>query len=304
MLALCPLLAGLHLPEPLRPAVVLREPTVFPTADGLWPMGATLGFLLRLREADRVPVDHNQALWRSLATVEFESGDDGFVPLHATPLRSYFELAATLRGERVHAAAEGVDSFRYVDERALLRSPAASWTWTVEERSRLEARTREAATLSKAVVSGRNEPERVLRLTGGAGMPPSDPKVERRLALAEVFGGDAFELLGPVEEVWSLGEREGRGKTMVVYSEAPFSLEWRRGADAGDDQVMAEALDYAGPGGEKQRLFFVAASGANVRDARYLLVSDRGGDIFAARSLLPDYMSVKRLRWPAARGER
>ncbi|MCB1237882.1 MAG: hypothetical protein KDM91_22645, partial [Verrucomicrobiae bacterium] len=65
--ALVPLFAGLDFADSDRfPAVTVRNPTLYPTTDGLWPMGAAGTFLFRLGRAAEQPVDHNQALWLAI----------------------------------------------------------------------------------------------------------------------------------------------------------------------------------------------------------------------------------------------
>ena len=52
--------------------LVISESTLYPTADGFWPMGAYGDFYGRLAMADEVAVDHNQEVWAAWEAVSEE----------------------------------------------------------------------------------------------------------------------------------------------------------------------------------------------------------------------------------------
>lgn len=93
-----PLVIGIHLPFISAPRLTLTTPTLFPTADGVMPMGAYGSFLvLRLRNANAQFVDHNQAVWQAAQATQFEMSSDGSVPILETHLPMYLRLAARLQ---------------------------------------------------------------------------------------------------------------------------------------------------------------------------------------------------------------
>lgn len=98
MTALLLLFVGVRLPELSRPRIVMTNPSLFPSGDGFYPMGAAGEFMLRLRHASERPVDHNQMLWSAVRSAKFEFSSAGTMPVLSTPMFGYFMLEASLRG--------------------------------------------------------------------------------------------------------------------------------------------------------------------------------------------------------------
>ena len=72
--AAVPLVIGVRIPALNEPRLVFAsEQSRYPTADGHWPMGGSVGFLSGFRgERGAAGLDHNGRLWKSLATVDFQ----------------------------------------------------------------------------------------------------------------------------------------------------------------------------------------------------------------------------------------
>ena len=101
VLCLLPLAVGVQFPFLKSPRITLTTPTLFPTADGVMPMGAYTRFLVpRLSNANTQFVDHNQVLWQAAQNISFELGSSGSVPVLETHVPMYIRLAATMQGKR------------------------------------------------------------------------------------------------------------------------------------------------------------------------------------------------------------
>jgi len=70
--------------------------TLYPTADGYWPMGATVQFLYRLKDSASEPVDYNQQIWGAWSSYTFDA--QGHTKVAWDRLYRYPELAAKIRG--------------------------------------------------------------------------------------------------------------------------------------------------------------------------------------------------------------
>jgi hypothetical protein len=291
--AVAPLAAGIRLPAPARPSPVFADATLYPTADGLWPMGAYFDFLRRQKHAAREPIDHNQELWASLATVTFEE-DGGIVPVYGTAMIPYFELAATLQGKRarnVHPEQFGDYKFLYGDERMLTRSTVPMWTEAEKGRATLAL----LRTFPKTVVSRAGAAQNVLRVEPGGAPGASDPGVEKRIALGTAFAGNEYRILGEVEGPGDF-RIDAQGRVVVFYSERPFEVLVSgrgKGVSAREFHLEAQPLEYAAPSGEVRRLFVATLDGPETAGARLAQVRrDGGAPVYAARAILPVYMSV------------
>ena len=64
------LFIGIGMSSKKSGSLVVGNPTVFPTADGHWPMGSNLFFFKKLAQADDTPIDHNQRIWNAWCSVE------------------------------------------------------------------------------------------------------------------------------------------------------------------------------------------------------------------------------------------
>ncbi len=133
LVVLVPVLVGVQMPVLAQPQVTLREPTLFPSGDGHYPMGAYASFLARFRAAEREPIDHNQRVWWAARDTRFETDETGRFPIVTTPMFGYLMLSGSLQGltgeARPYPRLEGQTP--YLDSRTLSRADvkfgAAGW---------------------------------------------------------------------------------------------------------------------------------------------------------------------------------
>lgn len=121
---LVPFFIGLSMPEWGKPRPTPASPTVFPSGDGHYPMGAYASFLWRFRQAETEPIDHNQRVWWAAQSAAFEPDESGSIRVLASPMGGYLFLAASLQG--LTAQQRGWEDLRgqtfYLDSRTLARS--------------------------------------------------------------------------------------------------------------------------------------------------------------------------------------
>ncbi len=120
--SLAPWLIGVWMPTShhIRPAFL--HSTTFPTADGLFPMGAGAGFIAA-SVRDHLEIDHNQKTWDSARSVDY-SVCGATVPVMATPMSYYLDLAIRLQGKtpaRIVDLADAPCGGAYADLRAIVR---------------------------------------------------------------------------------------------------------------------------------------------------------------------------------------
>lgn len=89
---------GVELSSLRSGGMALGRSTWYPTADGLWPMGANGSFLWRLANSDAKPVDHNQRVWEAWLNVDAESLPAGRLYIESSGLRSFGYLRMTMLG--------------------------------------------------------------------------------------------------------------------------------------------------------------------------------------------------------------
>lgn len=102
--------------------------SVFPTADGVWPMGGYASFVCDLSQAEAKPVDHNQRIWsawKAMDTQYLENMEKGSIILEGT-LVSYPRLYFRYLGlsDRLRSRGENNsmrEGYRMMDSRNLVR---------------------------------------------------------------------------------------------------------------------------------------------------------------------------------------
>ncbi len=290
--AVVPIAVGIFLPVPSRPSLTLSSPSLFPTADGLWPMGCYGHFLLKLRNADESPIDHNQAIWNALKSVSFQSHDGDAIPILKTSMASYLFLAARLQGKA--NASTGwktgeTPPFLYVDERSLLRS-------SVEHSEKEDRRTETRFVLDwpNHVVSAPGHEQRILRfdLNPRSALPiKRDEEFEMRLILSEILNGNEYHLRELTSSTFKPGPSD-HGKTLVLCSRGPFSIELpgppRRIPSA---PAIRENEIHSG-----DSLHFIEIGGAQwLTESRVKIDRPQGFPLYRAITVLPDYMRVEKL---------
>jgi hypothetical protein len=273
--ALAPLLVGLHLPFPNQPRLVVSEPTLFPTGDGLQPMGALVSFLHELAVNPGHVVDHNQATWLSALRADLRPDETGRVPILQTPLESYLELAAALRGLEPYLVLEQAPAF-YTDARDLLR------IFRIPDRLRPIDRRGLSRTLRVRPAA----PEIAgccIVLADHTGLP--DEAWLDRLRLAQALKGNEYRIHPEyrTQRDFVLPLRD-EGKTVILFSRQPFAVAL---LDAGDARrgIAVERSD-------DPPLFFAVVPGADWFGAHFLVTQ---GEPMVGVTVHPDYMSVDRL---------
>jgi len=281
--SILPLLLGIYLPDPSRPRPVFTRSTEFPTADGLWPMGATLSFLNRWRHADEVPVDHNQKVWKAaLAADSTGCGPIQPVAILESDMAAYLRLA-----ERLHAAdteliswqrvASGEVSCAFIDLRSLCVA-GGGVIHPGRERSSLELLTGNG--LGMELVSPLEHGQAIVRVFSDGEI---DPRIAEYLAVAGLFQGDEFRPAGQTgdvdESAWLAGDRDG-GKSLAFSSRAAFSIGGRDAERNGNWWLLHfEAEDLAALG----KITLESRADPNTSIQRWL-------------GVLPDYMSRRALK--------
>ena len=122
---------GLNLSSMKSGKLCSADPTLYPTADGYWPMGANAWFFMRLRDAEHRALDHNQRVWDAWKSVPADDVPDrgnqvksnGLVSLGELWLRVMGKEKWPLRVERVGVIDGGKATVTLFDERSLVKMP-------------------------------------------------------------------------------------------------------------------------------------------------------------------------------------
>jgi hypothetical protein len=123
-LTVVPWLLGLNVPTLNQPRLTVFDPTRFPTGDGLFPMGAYLGFERQVLFRDHSQIDHNQRIWLASRRVVYDGCGDGTVPFLITPMSNFIEFAIRLQNKQpkpIDYMAESPCNVAYVDARSIIR---------------------------------------------------------------------------------------------------------------------------------------------------------------------------------------
>lgn len=92
-----PMVVGVRLTSMKSGGLANSSPTLYPTADGYWPMGCYGQFFSWLRDAAAKPIDHNQRVWEAWTRVESLPESFSF---RSSGLTSFGLLQATLLDEK------------------------------------------------------------------------------------------------------------------------------------------------------------------------------------------------------------
>ncbi|MCB1098072.1 MAG: hypothetical protein KDN22_21045 [Verrucomicrobiae bacterium] len=283
---LVPMVVGVRMLDATRPSVVLLDPTLFPTTDGLWPMGSYGSFLFKLRNAKECPFDHNQRVWNAVATVEFPSTEDGVVPIYRTPMSAYLGLGAVLQGKYPIISREKgfleKNPFVICDERSLRRRLVY-----LSDVKAKDSGVAELAAFTKERISLESEWEAIIRCEAPSDFENvTDSEIEFRIELASVFGGDPYV-------VWSLDKDsvfhatgQDFGKKVIIASSEPFEM-----LVDGERTASQTMLDVPG---EVAFEGYIIPRVIECQQA-FHLVSSGQGKVFVAVSELPLFMSVNNL---------
>lgn len=292
--AFVPMVIGVHLPALSSPRLIVRDATLYPSADGLWPMGAYADFIGALRRASREPIDHNQEIWAALGQTPLPSVDGPEkreVPLYWTPMLSYFKLAATLQGKRgVQYSRSHYDAAPFLigDERTLRKdaTPLSRATTLNREQARLGHRP-------KTLVSPSGLRQPIVKIEALGSLRASEVEIERRLAVTSCFAGDEFTVRPVGEDEWKWSPSR-RGKMVVFFSDAPFVPVVHFGGGR-RERVRLESMAYDVPNGERRRVYVARIDPTDSLSAARVELNETTAPLYAAQAVLPGYMSVSSL---------
>lgn len=273
--ALIPLGIGLRLPFPNRPHLTFGPATLYPSADGLQPMGALLAYHFSTLAAPNHLTDHNQATWLSARAVHYEANASGQIPVLDFSLRSYVQLAAALRGQP-SVVVPATAPFFYSDMRDLLR------TYHTPDRFLPASRLNESSTLNIQPVGPEIAGRQIVRVQSG--LVPNRAWLTQQ-TLARAFGGNDFlprDFLKTGAQLNTTVSDEG--KTLVLYGSQPFSVQLTE-PDSEPHQLSAER--YAAD------LFLLRLDGRTWSSTELRITQ---GQAAVAITVHPDYMGTDRLR--------
>lgn len=179
-LTVLPVFFGIQLTSLCSGNLTARNPTLYPTADGYWPMGCSAQFALWLREASAHPIDHNQRVWAAWA--EVEELPSSFA-LRSSGLVSFGNLQVTLLGCQERISRESPNFIidgRSISKMAMSVSGGAMIDRFEQDQLRGE-------------LLGRGEGEEIYLDSAVANVLSG--KLAVRLQLRSVGGGDDYVLL-------------------------------------------------------------------------------------------------------------
>lgn len=284
--AVLPLALGAVLPNPrMLPLIVLRDATVFPSADGMISMGAYVAHLYEKLEADPGSArDHNEAIWRAAQEATYHPDATGRVPAVITPMYSILRLAMLLQGHQPQAyRLFELPAASYVDTRSLIKSTRPLGPQS-EDEDLLGKRLR-ASIVSD--VSTTHWGVGIHRIDMSAEPIAPRPVWE---VLRRLFAGDDFWPREGVD-VWKqdriLRAQFGRGAMIVVVSRAPFRVEVT--ARDGTTRVVGSEADTTFP---QWQVFVLSGAATDVSAVR--LLEGNASEFFSGEAFLPDYMSQRR----------
>jgi len=99
-------------------SIVTSAPTLYPSTDGFWPMGAYGEFLGRLANGTKEPVDHNQRVWGAWSTIFPGDLPSGKGAVLSSGLVSYGAFHLALFGREKVSTVQDADYVLF-DERTL-----------------------------------------------------------------------------------------------------------------------------------------------------------------------------------------
>ena len=125
---ICPLFVGIKLNSLSSGELKLSNTTLYPTADGLWPMGGYVAFLGKLGNSHQEPIDHNQRVWRAwcqLDKVDLYRNKE--IVIRSNGLYSYGELWGEWHGLAIAEVVEkGSTSYIELGDDRTMMKPRVS----------------------------------------------------------------------------------------------------------------------------------------------------------------------------------
>lgn len=183
-----PMFFGIKLSSMRSGSLTCSVPTLYPTADGYWPMGCHSQFLFWLRASARRPIDHNQRVWSAWEQLKVLPTNVGNVEVRSGGLESLGALRTSLlRDEQTVGGSFDAIVFdsRSISKRAVSVGGGRGGDNLSDEFS------------GNVVLSLHSSGEEVLMRDGEGGLPGwYKDKYALRHLLSRVGGGDDYVLMG------------------------------------------------------------------------------------------------------------
>lgn len=247
--------------------------TLYPTADGFWPMGGYGEFYGRLANAVDDPVDHNQEVWASWTSLNGDELPSGRGAVISSGLTSYGEFSLIWHGREIAKNTDSAD-FVLFDDRTLAKRQLGVNQLNLSGRESVIALFRSGQIREVGRAAGRS----VLLWTTETSEEGVGEGVKLRMSLAEGYGGNDFRLAPWKETEWK--ERDLSGFRVVLAARSEEAVR----AMGGSSAVVELRSDYdSGP-------WFVS-----VLDGEEIgrLKVKAGGEIWIACGMLPEFMDIR-----------
>lgn len=203
-LTLLPWIVGLNAPSLTHVRPTVTRPTLFPTGDGNFPMGAYLAFDAEVLK-EHFRIDHNQKIWLSARSVDYRSCPNGVVPFLITPMSNFIEFAIRTQGKTplaIDYLAESPCGIAYVDARSIIRG----YRPTAQDGAFLQH--------GVSLASATNNGELVVEIDGRA---RQTEEAQLLAELSKFFDGREIEIFQRIPRPIALEP----GREYVVFSSLP-----------------------------------------------------------------------------------
>jgi len=269
--AVFPLWIGIRLPVPTKPRLTIQHPTLFPTTDGRFPMGAVIPFMF---SGERL--DHNQQTWLAAREMSHWKEYKGRVPLVPFPLVDIVRLAVLCRGQESMLLGSSLSEvpFFYLSSRSLLKYPVSfdqKQTHPLDENFEDWIFEKQSGYF----------PVNIFRLEQSVlgEMNPWSTHKKRILFLRQMFGGNEirWKRICPAGEFTPPISWEGR--SILWFSEKPFHV------FIGTNAIPSTWFKWSENEG-----FWRLSLSAEAREGKTMVLSHA---VEVATTIYPDYMTLK-----------
>lgn len=256
---------------------VSAAPTLFPSTDGFWPMGAYGWFFSRLANGADAPVDHNQQVWRAWSRIDGTKIPAGKGAVLSSGLVSFGTFHLSWFGKEGAATLEEAD-FVLFDERTLGKRQRGVNATEGGNRDRLLKLLEQG----NFELVGEAFGQRILLWTRSTAKV-IEPSVSAKLALHQYFQGNDFRAASWQKEDWNLDELEGHRGLVAGRSRA--SMERIRSQFLATDELLSLKTDY-----DPEPWWAIEVNSSKLRE---LSEEDLAG-LTVAFGSLPSFMDVRR----------
>lgn len=281
LLTLVPWCVGVRMHDWTEGRVVARDSTLYPTADGFWPMGAYGSFFLRLAAAGRDPVDHNQEVWAAWAALDAGLLPPGKGAIVSSGLTSFGLFALSWHGRDV-AEEAGAADYVLFDDRTIAKRQLGVDRTDLPQREQVGSLLRSG----QSEVIGRAFGRSIVTWTArGNASSTVDEKISLRAGLAQVYGGNDFRFGSWRGSDWKRRWWDGHQILFAVRSAEKLDVVSR---SLGESLTVAECRS----GYDAEPWHVVEISGSELSR----VVADGGVDgegLWIACGMLPAFMDVR-----------